>query len=167
MPKLWLLFLAVYAASVRSHQERFQEEDEFQATIKKAEEAAESGNGKMPVHYPVSSQWISKNAARYLSAKLRDDRHEGDKTKFFNHLDANSDNKITPAEMETVQAHAAELAAEVDNGKSFFKLIHNQVHKNLYDFTKGVHGEMFAHHDKDGDGKITHEEFQEDFHEDL
>ena len=57
MPKLWLLFLAVYAASFASGvQERFQEEDSFQVTVKQAEEAAESGNGKKPIHYPVSSQ---------------------------------------------------------------------------------------------------------------
>jgi hypothetical protein len=102
-----------------------------------------------------------------LSSKLRDDRHDGDKTKFFHHLDTDSDKEITLAEMETVQAHAAEMAAEDGKGGPFYRLIYRQVHGNFYDFTKGVHGELFAHHNIDGDGKITHEEFQEDFHDDL
>ena len=85
MPKPWLLFLAVYACmgcAAGEMRERFQDEDSFQATVKQAEEAAESGN--RPIQYPVSNQWIKKNAARFLSSKLRDDKHNGDKTKFFN-----------------------------------------------------------------------------------
>jgi hypothetical protein len=107
--------------------ERFQDEDSFQATVKQAEEAAESGN--RPIQYPVSNQWIKKNAARFLSSKLRDDKHNGDKTKFFNHLDADSDKEITLAEMELVQAHAAEMAAEDGEGGHFYRSIYRTVHE--------------------------------------
>ena len=93
-----------------------------------------------------------------MSSKLRDDRHDGDKTKFFDGLDTeilNSDKEITLAEMEVVQAHVAKMAAD-DKGGGFYKMMHQLVHDNS---PRGVHGELFAHLDKDGDGKITHEEF--------
>ena len=113
MPKLWLLFLAVYAASFASGvQERFQEEDSFQVTVKQAEEAAEA------TKEPFGDKNLQA-AARFLSSKLRDDMHNGDKTKFFDGLDTeilNSDKEITLAEMEVVHSHAAKMAADDKGG---------------------------------------------------
>jgi hypothetical protein len=105
---------------------------------------------------------LQPTTARFLSSKLKDDMHNGDKTKFFDGLDTeilNSDKKITLAEMEVVHSHAAKMAAD-DKGGGFYKMMHRLVHQNS---PRGVHGELFAHLDKDRDGKITHEEFHTDY----
>ena len=150
MPKLWLLLLAVYAASFAAGVPT--EDERFKAAIKQAEEAAAA------TKEPFGDKNL-QSASRFLSSKLIDDMHNGDNTKFFDHLDADSDKEITLAEMEVVQAHVAKIATDdnSDNkGGGFYKMMHQLVHDNS---PRGVHGELFAHLDKDGDGKITHEEF--------
>ena len=150
MPQLWLILLAVYAKTFAAGVPT--EDERFKAAVKQAEEAAAA------TKEPFGDKNL-QSASRFLSSKLIDDMHNGDNTKFFDHLDADSDKEITLAEMEVVQAHVAKMAAD-DKGGGFYKMMHRLVHQNS---PRGVHGELFAHLDKDRDGKITHEEFHTDY----
>ena len=123
----------------------------FQKAVEAAESAAEM------TKEPFGEKNLQA-AARFLSSKLRDDIHSGDSKVFFETLDTDSDKSLTLEEMKIVQQHAAELA-EQETGQGFYKMMHRLVHENS---PKGVHGELFAHLDKDNDGVVTHAEFHGD-----
>lgn len=123
--------------------------------FQKAVEAAEKSNDM--TKEPFGEKNLQA-AARFLSSKLRDDIHKGDTKVFFETLDSDNDLSISLDEMKVVQGHAADLA-EKDSTQGFYKMMHRLVHENS---PKGVHGELFAHLDKDGDGLISHAEFHGD-----
>ena len=97
-----------------------------------------------------------KDAAKFLSTRIRDGKHGGDKAKFFDHLDDDNDGSITLEEIKAVEEHAAELNAEKPGG--LWKMMHTLLETKSQ---RGFHGELHAHLDADGDGTVTSAEFHE------
>ena len=97
-----------------------------------------------------------KDAAKFLSTRIRDGKHGGDKAKFFDHLDDDNDGSITLEEIKAVEEHAAELNAEKPGG--LWKMMHTLLETKSH---RGFHGELHAHLDADGDGTVTSAEFHE------
>ena len=86
-----------------------------------------------------------------------DSKHNGDKASFFSELDADGDMSITAAEMEKVQDHMEDMSKAQPGG--LWRVMHNVLTKKSK--KGGVHHELMALHDKDGDGIVSHTEFHD------
>ena len=122
---------------------------EYDEAIKRSEEQAARTRD------PYGEQNL-KDAAKFLSTRIRDGKHGGDKAKFFDHLDDDNDGSITLEEIKAVEEHAAELNAEKPGG--LWKMMHTLLETKSH---RGFHGELHAHLDADGDGTVTSAEFHE------
>jgi hypothetical protein len=121
---------------------------EYDALVKEAEER------RARTADPYGDQNL-KDAAKFLSTRIRDQVHGGDKTKFFEHLDGDGDKAINIDELSAVQGHINALKDKTPGG--VWEMMHNLLETKSK--KGGFHAELFDQLDADGDGTVSHEEF--------
>ena len=86
-----------------------------------------------------------------------DAKHNGDKAAFFTELDVDGNMAISADEMEKVQDHMEAMSTAQPDG--LWRVMHNVLKTKSK--KGGVHHELMALHDKDGDGAVSHSEFHD------
>ena len=124
---------------------------EYAEAVKNAEETHEKTRD------PYGEQNL-KDAAKFVSTRIRDANHDGDPTKFFQHLDGDGDSTISRDELKAVQDHIIKLNDDKPGG--IWKMMHDILETKSS--KGGFHAELFEHLDADGDGIVSHEEFHKE-----
>ena len=122
------------------------------AAYAEAVKSAEAQNER--TREPYGEQNL-KDAAKFMSTRIRDSNHGGDATKFFESLDSDSNKGISIGELQAVQDNMSELNNKQSGG--VWNMMHNLLETKSQ--RGGFHAELFAHLDADGDGTVSHEEF--------
>lgn len=125
--------------------------DEKKKLYEEAVEQAEAASARTKDPYGDQNM---KDAAKFLSTRVRDSKHGGDKDAMFSDLDTDNDGTVSLEEMAAVKTHVEEINAEKPGG--IWNMMHNLLETKS---DKGFHGELHGHLDADGDGMVTKDEF--------